>query len=145
MINLGGERSLFKMEIADVTDITGMPNFENKTVFNNPFGKDDFTKIVLISEASVSPDIYKKCEFSVTQTIDFRNIESVVADTEQYYNLSEKRGNKKQLQRGVKKTLLARGSVFYCTDETQENEVKTALKNEANFQKIGYNQYIIIK
>jgi len=96
---------------------------------NNQFSDlHEDNKIILLSDAYVENTIYDYCDFTLTDTITFRNIRS------NSKNYKFKRKNKSN-----KHTFITRGSVFL---PNAENKVIEILDLDKGLKKIGYNSYL---
>ncbi|MDX2246833.1 MAG: type III-B CRISPR module-associated Cmr3 family protein [Bacteroidia bacterium] len=94
--------------------------------------------LFLLSDALVSPEILDHCDFAVTETEDFRFLETVAAETVEYSQIT--RGDKKAPRKSEKYNLLKAGSVLYPKDKTK---VETMLHSE-RLRQIGYNHFTYI-
>lgn len=130
IVPFGGERSRFKMTI----EKAAMPT---EVQFDN---NSDYDKVILLSDAYVNSDIYKECLFAITETQDFRCIESSLAETMDYHNIPKNK-NTAMLNKSVKLNLLKKGSIFYCK-KGESASLEKSLKSEEAFRQIGYNQFI---
>jgi len=119
-VTLGGEKSQFEMKIEDFsqsfTDI-----FAHQKLINDK-------KVVLLSDAFVTENIYDKCTFAITETQDFRFVKTEVAK-------SNTNNYDAKPVKSDKYNMLKRGSVFFVEDRN------SFVKNFENlaFQNIGYN------
>lgn len=137
-IQMGGERSLFKMEIAEAREKVPI-------LYKTALPTDEYDKLVLLSDADLSPSIYQYCDFSIIRTIPFRHLVTSVADTAQYLNLNEEDRSYKAQAKSIKSrrsNLVQRGSVFYVKKGCMD-KVKNELEKAIAFRNIGYNQYFI--
>jgi CRISPR-associated protein Cmr3 len=131
VLTMGGENRPFAMKITPM-DETGniQDEYQDENMPCFAHGK----KIVLLSDAFVTPDIYKYCLFAITTTTTFRNIQTDIA-TQHWADLGE---NAKQPQKSaIKWQVLKRGSVFF----TNQHLALEAALNNPIYQKIGYNIY----
>jgi len=112
LVFMGADRTAFLMRAI---------NFDKsfEAIFPRDHGKE---RIVLLSDACVSEDIFDDCHFAITDVIDFRNITTS----------STKYSPKKVAE---KYTFLQRGSVLYPGDA---EKVKKKFDN-GNLKQIGYN------
>jgi len=138
-IFMGGEQSAFKM---DVEEFSEYPEFDFKPKIKNETELKIRT-ILLQSHSYISPEIYHKCVFAITQTLDFRFVVSSVKETENYYRLDRRAKDKKQLFKSEKFNLIKSGSLFFVKDENFD-DVENKIENEI-FHQIGYNHYTEIK
>jgi CRISPR-associated protein Cmr3 len=141
---LGAEQSVFKMVVSDDTSIFNVSPQEHGDVTLSPQYPchANYHKILLLSDAYVSNDIYNKCTFALTDVQTFRTIQTNLSETTEWVKMSTSEKNDKPRIKSTKLHLLARGSVFYCTEQ-QLKAMETALDNN-NFKTIGYNYYSII-
>lgn len=111
------------------------------------------TKMVLLSDAFVSKEIYHYTDCSVNETLSFRYLQTSVSETQHYYNLArnKKKTNESDAEykayrasrasKSAKFNLLKRGSVFYVNNLT---EAKRIFEEYPEFQEIGYNQFLLV-
>lgn len=136
VVIFGGEQSAFKMEVS-TTD----KSFEELTPAYP--ANEEFSKIVLLSDTKLKDNqLFDDLVFSISETIDFRFLETSVNDTVNYAALSKKRV-KEKLTKSKRFKLLKKGSVLYF-EENKLEQVAKAL-NDPDFQMIGYNCYKVIK
>jgi len=149
IVNFGGQRSRFRMTIEKVNQAPKAVEFKNE----NP----DYDKIMLLSDAYISPEIYDDCVLALTETQEFRCIVSSVTATTDYNNVPRennasennnissnkevKKQDKTKLRKSAKLNLLKKGSVFYC-EKDKANAITDELKKHEDFRQIGYNQFI---
>lgn len=128
-VNLGGEQESFDMEVKSFED-----NNQNELEFINliPDYKksNNSDKIVIVCDAYVEEDILDVCNFAITETVDFKFLETKTKKEHNYYSNPTK---------SSKHNLYKKGSVFYGNTA----EIEKKLKND-QFQKLGYNTYKII-
>lgn len=134
---MGGEKSAFRMEMKsweeDISEIG--PGMANPV-------KDRY-KILLLSDAFVKPTIYKHCQFSFGENIEFRFLKSNLEKTDHYYRRTKNGGGADDvLQRSSKYHLLERGSVFYLLPDQLE-AFRGEMEAPDSFRKIGYNAFLI--
>jgi CRISPR-associated protein Cmr3 len=115
-VNLGKENSAFCMKVTE----DKLPEDE--------CNKDD-NALVLTSDAYVDPSFFEKCDFSVCNTVPFRNLTNTTNSIHNHYKLHK---NSKRIQ------LLERGSVFITQDI---DSLMVILKNKTNFRNVGYNSF----
>jgi CRISPR-associated protein Cmr3 len=82
-------------------------------------------KVILLSDALVKPEIYKYCDFSITKSTNFRNLQPL--------------NDKFSFKENEKYSFIQKGSVFFTGNK---NKVIEMLSNNKNLQKIGYNIFI---
>lgn len=128
IVMLGGETSTFRMVVEP----------QKEELYNQLFPENNDTvgkfKLILLNDAKVEKSVYNHCEFALTETIDFRFIETTVSSGNNYANKPKKSN--------AKFNLLKRGSVFYTQNISQ---LKTEIEKETAFRNIGYNFYKIEK
>lgn len=131
---LGGEGRPFRLTMSpanNVPDLFALP--ERPAV-------DGRLRLTLLSDAFVTNEIYKHCDFAISETVDFRHIESSVA-VKNYANLNRStKDDPTSPQKANKFQLLERGSVFYAT-ASQITTLCKALDEPAHFRQIGCNAY----
>lgn len=125
LVNLGAERSMFRMETQQIANDL----WEN--MWNNVPVKEN--QIFLLSEAFVPEDIKEYCHFIWSDTISFRCIKRRWKEQRNYASLD------KVTERASRYNLLKRGTVFYYTAEN-ESEIRKKLDNPY-LQRFGYNVY----
>jgi CRISPR-associated protein Cmr3 len=129
VVTMGGDRSVFKMEVEKATN-----TFEKLFSAATYPGKRNQKAIVLVSDAFAKSDILDNCDFAITDSVPFRNIQTKTV----------KQGDYTRIHGGaIGKTdtlyyLLKRGSIFFA-DDTES--IKASLHNDA-FKTIGYNYFI---
>jgi CRISPR-associated protein Cmr3 len=133
IVTIGGEQSKFRMDVSD-----------NKNEFEDMLplyeGSEQSAKIVLVSDAFVSNDIFKDCDFAITDTIDFRSLQSTVTTTN-YSKLNRHGEGNDGVSKSGKYNFFKKGSVFYgenISGITKHFNEKNAAR------KIGYNYYKIV-
>ncbi len=132
VVTLGGENASFSMEIEEVsTDFTD--------IFTFPTSPD---KLTLLGDAMVPAGIYNQCDFALTRTRDFRNIQTRSGDytyRRRKFNSQSKTNDDKQKQsKSPKFTFLKRGSVFF----THNRPALESLIANPGLSAIGYNIFI---
>lgn len=139
LTNIGGERSPFNFSIEKCDDRFLTIPTNNMYDAGSAIAKQ--VKAILLSDAYVENSIYEYCDFAVTDTVDFRFLETTVQYTQNYYRLA---GDDSAVKKSLKKyNLLQRGSVLYITDGKLE-EFKQAMKAPKAFRQIGYNSYVTV-
>ncbi|MEZ4885618.1 MAG: type III-B CRISPR module-associated Cmr3 family protein [Chitinophagales bacterium] len=145
IVEMGAERSGFRMEVKKVTDTTLA--FDPKVLTGELSNSSAPTtqRIVLLSDAYIGEkDIFKHCHFALTDTTPFRYIQTSVDKTSKYYNLRDWDIDEEEIpQLSEKYNLLKRGSVLYV-DKSELHEVEKVLKGFEQFRQIGYNQYQVL-
>lgn len=135
IVNLGGEKSAFKMDVEELDNERKPFSF---TSIGQTVSKDfppNIHKIVLLSDAYVEKNIYNNTLFALTDTVDFRNTS---------YK-KDKDGKKRDVfcKSSVKFNFIKRGSVF-LVQSNKTSDVENIL-NKKHLQKIGYNHFISLK
>ncbi len=125
IVTLGGEQSKFKMEVTNSADEYEklIPNYEPST---------NSEKVVLVSDAFLTNDIFSVCEFAVTETVDFRSLKSSVKITKNYSAMSDSKTD--VIGKSSKFNFFKKGSVFYGTLKDISNKIENK-----NLQNLGYN------
>jgi len=123
VVIFGGEQQAFKMEVTGFSD-----NFQDLIPNYEP--SQNFNKIVLVSDTCVKKDVIDKFDFAITETADFRFMETKTGGH-----------NYHQVNKSKKYNLYKKGSVFYFDGD--KNNLSSTF-NKADFRKIGYNHYKII-
>ena len=152
LLEMGGERSGFKMEVEKISDVSDfaqvLPEFEpdilTGEISEEAKGRID-AKILLTANAYANArELLRCCHFAITQTVPFRYVKTNIARTRHYYNLRDwdvdERGAP---QRSQKYNLLQKGSVLYVK-KSKLAQVEEALNAYKQFQKIGYNHYQVL-
>ncbi len=123
VVTFGGEQQSFKMEVSDFTASFDnlIPGYEKSK---------NFDKIVLVSDAMASNDVFKACDFAITDTVNFEFLETKANEAHNYSNSKKSK----------KYNLFKRGSVFYGNI----SQIETCLNNP-QLEKLGYNIYKTIK
>jgi CRISPR-associated protein Cmr3 len=128
LVTIGGEQSKFRMDVEDFSK-----NYEDLLPKYEKSKNSD--KIVLVSDAYVSNDIFDDCDFAVTDTIDFRSMKSSV-DTNNYAKLDLTDG----VSKSGKYNFFKKGSVFYG----KVDNIQQKLNDKNHLKIIGYNHYNIV-
>jgi hypothetical protein len=106
-------------------------------------------RMVLLSDTYMPDDVWPLVETGVTDTVDFRNIETVLSDEYQpdefsygplatWTHNTNKPKRKDGLHKGQKYTLLERGSVLVFKNDADMQQAENILKNTPWYT-IGYN------
>jgi CRISPR-associated protein Cmr3 len=131
-VRMGAEQRSFAMSIV------GNNNYQSIFTIKH-HNSSEFTKVILLSDAFVEPKIYEHCVGILSETVDFRNIETN-KDT-QYWNWNTGKGIQTYPKKlAVKRNLLEKGSVFFVK-KGSEQAFENDLQNK-HFRKIGYNAYL---
>lgn len=133
-VRMGAEQRSFEMTISEKENSQELFTLKHTNT-------SEFTKIVLLSDAYVEPRIYYHCAGVMSETVDFRNIETN-KDT-QYWNWNTGKDAQKTYPKklNVKRNLLEKGSVFYVKNGA-EQAFEDNLTKHQHFRKIGYNAYL---
>ena len=134
LVILGGEQSKFRMEVENFDD-----SFEDIKPEYQVSAKSD--KVVLVSDAFCTNEIFNDCPFAVTETIDFRSIKSSVKETSDYSALDRSKKIIEQLCKTAKYNIFKKGSVFYG----EPSKITAHFDKNNALKKIGYNHYKIVK
>ena len=116
IINLGGDNSVFYMKTEEINDDRSFLDLF-KTI-----NKDE-NKVVLLSDCLVENSIFDSCDFSITDTMDFRTVRMKFG---------------RFLNRNKKYSFLKRGSVFYSKTA---GKVRESLY-DPTLRQVGYNIFI---
>lgn len=120
IVFLGADNSSFQMDVVK-TEQWFDDYFYDKS--------SSSTKITLLSNTIIDEEIYSLCQFTITETIDFR-----------FMNLERGNGKfSKDKSKSAKFNMLQAGSVLYFS-ENKRIEIEKRLNNN-NLQQIGYNIY----
>lgn len=139
IVILGAEQSKFKMDI-DTFEIDFdqlIPGYEKSV--NSP-------KVVLVSDAyTKTNDLLSACDFAITETVDFRSLETAVGKTENYSALDREKKMNNVVWKSKKYNFFKRGSVFYGNPEKIITHIgKEDTSAFTPLQKIGYNHFKIV-
>lgn len=138
---VGGERSLFKMEVAEGADL-----FEKwkQTAARGLAKETAYNRAVLLSDAYVkSDDLYNHCSFALANPVPFRFMMTRIAETKNYFALEDAKSKGGQyLKKSPLFQLMEAGSVFYLSDE-QVTEFELMIQSPKAFCQIGNNEYIL--
>lgn len=129
IVKLGGEGSSFKISFEKIND-----SVLDKINLNTH--SDKHTKLVLLSDTYIDEDIYRHCSFAISNSVEFRNIETKVDNNVKCrdYNHRFKKISKKY-------KFLEKGSVLYSSGDEIE-KLKARINSFKNLKKIGYNSFI---
>ncbi len=134
IVTFGAEQQAFKMEVSEYTEESkqGISVEELFNVLIPEYEKSNNSdKVVLISDAYTTEDIMQECDFAITETVDFRFLETKTDSGKNYYSKPTK---------SEKHNLYKKGSVFYGDTD----KITCKLDNK-QFKDIGYNIYKVIK
>jgi CRISPR-associated protein Cmr3 len=133
-VRMGAEQRSFEMTISECE------NYQDYYELNYT-NTSEFAKIVLLSDAYAEPSIYEHCAGVISETVDFRNIET--NQNTQYWNWNTGKDQQKTFPKklSVKRNLLEKGSVFYLK-KGSESAFEDELIKHKHFRKIGYNAYL---
>ena len=148
-VMMGGERSSFMMRVEDCLDnknnIPTNPIENNETFYGAVFemARQTTNKLVLLSDAFVTNDIFKYCKLAIADIVEFRNIRSKSNHTRYYASLQNKDANNLTTPfKSSKLHLMQRGSVLYY-DAKDEKDLVACLHNE-NYHLVGFNHFKLI-
>ncbi len=130
MVPLGAEKSLFEVSVEDYAEHT----LEKLVKWKNYNG--DLYKLVLLSDTYIEDNNPEDYLFSISETKPFR-----------FLSTSIEKDNYGQLHRSPKRyNLFEAGSVFYFDDKNKAEKFGNKITGQKaeNFDKIGYNKYIVI-
>lgn len=137
IVTLGGERSLFKMELENAHILCDSYKDEIKKLYM----PEKASKLILLSDTYIPEDsktIFSFATFAITDSVAVKTIDSKVTkwkkkskDIENYFFTKSKKIY----------NFFKRGSVFYAP----QKELKALINKNENLQKIGYNKYTILE
>ncbi len=131
---LGGEGRPFRLTMEPAPDVAALFTLPERPTAGGR------ARLTLLSDACVTNDIYAHCDFAITETVDFRPIETSIR-VQNYANLNQSgQRNASAPKRAEKYLLLGRGSVLYATAD-QFKGLRERLDAARHFQRIGYNAY----
>jgi CRISPR-associated protein Cmr3 len=133
-VNLGGEKSIFKLEIESI-EAFAEPDLKkfNRNIPYLFFYSDCFLNL----DSVPSPDL------AVAEGVSFRNLISKVKSTEKYGGLSAKDDLK--LKRSSRFNLIKRGSIMYFKDASILEKIEKSITSDFNAINIGFNKIIVKK
>lgn len=124
VIQAGGDQSLFQLRISEASDNI----FEQKEI-NGP------GKFTLLSDTYCkAEDVLPLCSFCITQSVDFRYMQTSTIQTERFYNVSERA---KDMRKSKKLNLLERGSILYTNNARKLQE----MLKENSYVNAGFNRF----
>ncbi|UZW14963.1 CRISPR-associated protein Cmr3 [Clostridium pasteurianum] len=129
IVKLGGEGSSFKISFEKIDN-----SILDKINLNT--NSDKHTRLVLLSDTYIAEDIYRHCSFAISNSVEFRNIETKIDNNVKCrdYNHRFKKISKKY-------KFLEKGSVLYSSGDELE-KLKARINSFKNLKKIGYNSFI---
>lgn len=134
VITMGGERSPFNMQVKEVKGL----NYVNMLAVSD---RSNAPKMVLLSDAIVSPEALDGCKFALAETVDFRQLRTTVKNTENYYRRSKDgKAVLTEVARSNKFKLLERGGVLYFHSSEDMEAFAEVLKRHPAYC-IGYNHH----
>lgn len=148
LIEFGAERSMFNMSVDILTKNQEIKYLQTPTTYNVSKPDTGYIKVVLISDAYLTTEVYKKAVAAISMTVDFRYVHTSKATTFfQDMSKSEKdSGGKRSPYKSGKANLLACGSVFYFKNkidfEVFKKDILQGVKSES-FRQIGYNYFYV--
>ncbi|MDR2511364.1 MAG: hypothetical protein LBC89_02685 [Bacteroidales bacterium] len=132
-VQIGGDNSNFMLTVEKIQS-----DIEVKYPVKDEKLKDklvDFQKITLTANAFIAKD---NIDFAIAETLPFKFLKTTV-NTAKYDLVSTKGADKSE-----RYELFAAGSVFFFQSKEKMNGFITAIdEHKTDFQKIGYNKYII--
>lgn len=135
IIPMGADGHLFKVIFKELEENKSLEKVEN-------FNYVRLTGDCLINEF----DIYKPI-FTLTETVVFRHLRSVVkVQNSAYYHSKPYKNDdslmpENQFSRSIKYSLLKRGSVFWFDSHNEAKDFTNLIDQEGNMKSIGYNHY----
>jgi CRISPR-associated protein Cmr3 len=136
-VHMGAEKRQFKMNVEKIKSNITVQQLSTEYLDDETPQYDDLQKMILLSDAIVTEDIYNKADFSIASAVSFRNIKTHFG-VKEWFALST--DDKQKPIKSNKYQLLARGSVFFGDDL---KVLQTALNIPA-YQNIGFNYYTIV-
>ncbi|HMQ87026.1 MAG TPA: type III-B CRISPR module-associated Cmr3 family protein [Flavilitoribacter sp.] len=148
VVQMGGERSTFKMEVK--VETTGTVNsFDDKfhdIIYNHPKSlPSGYHRCLLISDTYLPRETLTGLKAVVIgETIPFRFFSTIIGKTENYFDL--KRGDMTKRRQSGQFSLLRRGTVIYVPDSHASyddplDQLTSEIKNQSAFRNIGYNYF----
>jgi CRISPR-associated protein Cmr3 len=135
VIHFGKEKTPFKIESAP-SDSIGFHDLFTKATFLFSNAKRS-NQVILLSDCFCDNSIYEVCDFSITETQNFRNI-ITPNRVNNYGALDDPHSERTSfLKKSNKNTLLKRGSVLYGAPKNILSKL-----NHPNAKNIGFNQFI---
>lgn len=139
LVMLGGEKSTFRLEVADAPALNPLENWIGFTgatyTAQQPLPEGAEAKFVLVSPALLANDYEKHLFFAIGEQIDFRNLKSTLGSTVNFTDVSV--GN--VVREKQKLNLLASGTVLYAKNAVG---LRTSLNDATHFHNIGYNYFV---
>ena len=133
-INLGGERSTFRLTISEASEENPLSNFE--AIAKKYYGESaEQERFIIVSPTFPTSDFMDDTDFAVMEYIDFRNLETNI-NTENYNQVGK--DIKKGAVRSEKKQLIQSGAILFPKDA---EALAKALNKAEGFKQIGYNFY----
>ncbi|RYC70035.1 type III-B CRISPR module-associated Cmr3 family protein [Spirosoma sordidisoli] len=135
---VGGEGRPFRLTMEPVLNVADLLALPAQPDTGGP------ARLTLLSDALVTNEVYEHCDFAVSETVDFRAIETSNMVTN-YADLNrDRKPNDAMPQRGQhRQLLLERGSVLYVKDG-QTTALRQLLDKPRHFRRIGYNAYTLM-
>lgn len=135
IVNMGGERSTFKMEVSE----SALPPLNLK--YQHTLNDSPDRQLVLTSDAFVDINALRiASHFIVANAVSFRFLSSTIGHTDHFHSLGQ--STDKKLVSSSQYHLLQRGGVVYFPEENRSAIEKLFL--HPDFQQIGYNSYQIL-
>ncbi|MEL6676284.1 MAG: type III-B CRISPR module-associated Cmr3 family protein [Bacteroidota bacterium] len=143
-IPFGGEKCLFQWQATRLE--AGLPSelsFSYPSADGAAESLPPKEKILLLSDAWVPHEVLAQCDFAITQTVDFRFLQTNLKKTTSYAEISQGEQKDGIISKSGKYSLIAAGSVLF-PKAAQPAEVQGKL-GLARFQQIGYNHFQLLK
>lgn len=145
MVFMGGDQSIFKLEIKKLENEPIMENlFEKIDAQNNEFIDQAIDsnkyKVVLLSDCKLNKTIFDNSIIGINEVVDFRHI-TTRATTSRFGHVGK---NATDLDKSDKQELITKGSVFYVRG-SQLKEFCNEFENHTEYKTIGYNNFQISK
>lgn len=142
LVNLGGERSIFKMQVEPDPDNQELEAcFPQVQYMHETFSAETakkYKRILLLSDCYADWEVIRQhSELVVSHTVPFRYFSTVLGKTARYFDFKNTVTTKQQSDLY---TLLQRGGVIYCTEEGCQ-KITSHIESFKTFQNIGYNYF----
>ena len=140
IVSLGGERSLFEMQVIKDHPLCESYEAEIKSIYKSGLVE----RLILTSDTYIdttNDEVFNESSFAITDTVAIRTINSKTTRRKngtKRKNIDEK---EYRFQKSITYNFFKQGSIFY---NPTTKLIEELIKNE-NLQKIGYNRYTIIK
>ena len=126
-VALGGEESYFDMQVKQVSNVQ-----DDEHIFlqyKQNLKHNEHYRILLLSDTYINANdnIFSYCKASVVDKVELRTVL-----------------NQKNFFKSTKTVLLRRGSVLYPKDNDAISAIEGLINKHSNYQRVGYNRYIIL-